>query len=347
MSKEEIIEKYSLEIDPNLIIEDTEELVTCRICGFKGKRLYGGSHFRHAHNNITSKDYRSLFNGALVTSPIDYISTTKNSGLYMKTEKYKKMFSEKFKGEKNPNHSSKTTYEYRQSLSPFSISFYERKYPSNTLLENKKLLSIFTKKAFKDRVLTTDIQYYLNQGLSPEDAKAALSKRQTTFNKEICIEKYGEVEGLKRWEERQSKWKKSLVDGGNMTSGYSKVSQELFDSIERVMGSRENFKYATKGGEFGITEGEKTYQYDFIDTENNKIIEYNGDLFHANPRMFESSDCPNPFRENLTSSEIWDYDKVKLDLADQNGYEVLVIWESDYNSDSTKVLGECVKFLSE
>lgn len=57
---------------------------------------------------------------------------------------------------------------------------------------------------------TTNIEYYINKGLSSEEAKEKLSERQTTFSLEICIEKHGEIEGTKIWEERQQKWIKTL-----------------------------------------------------------------------------------------------------------------------------------------
>lgn len=60
----------------------------------------------------------------------------------------------------------------------------------------------------------TKIEYYLNQGMSHKEAELALSERQTTFSKEICIEKYGNVKGLSTWQNRQDNWqyKMSLLD---------------------------------------------------------------------------------------------------------------------------------------
>ena len=55
----------------------------------------------------------------------------------------------------------------------------------------------------------TRIEYYLNKGMTVEEAKVALSERQSTFSKDKCIEKYGE-DGLKVWEERQNKWQETL-----------------------------------------------------------------------------------------------------------------------------------------
>lgn len=47
----------------------------------------------------------------------------------MKTDKYKKMFSEKIKGDKNPMHKSNTTEQFRKEQSPFSEEFYKKRFP--------------------------------------------------------------------------------------------------------------------------------------------------------------------------------------------------------------------------
>lgn len=56
----------------------------------------------------------------------------------------------------------------------------------------------------------TRIEYWLKKGYTEEEAKKKLTERQRTFTKEKCIEKYGEVEGLKRWKTRQQKWQSTL-----------------------------------------------------------------------------------------------------------------------------------------
>lgn len=66
------------------------------------------------------------------------------------------------------------------------------------------------KKASKNRKYTNRIDYYLDKGMSLEDAQKALSERQRTFSLEKCIKKYGKTEGFKRWRERQDKWLKTL-----------------------------------------------------------------------------------------------------------------------------------------
>ena len=200
----------------------------------------------------------------------------------------------------------------------------------------------------ENRILPSNIQYWINKGYNEEDAKKLVSKSQTTFSKEICIEKYGLEKGLEIFNERQRKWLDSLKYNGNIFIGYSKISQELFIEIKNRI-NRE-FKFAESDGEFKIEKDSGGYYfYDFTDIENKKIIEYNGDMYHANPEIYESNDNPHPFRKNIKSEEIWKKDQLKINKAKEYGFDVLIIWDSEYRDkgidNKEKVIQKCINFL--
>ncbi len=325
-------------------INDTYEKVTCRICG-KNLQSIAGSHLMRSHNSMEKEDYIELYPEAPLFSQkmIEYMK--KENGKHMKTDKYKKLFSDKAMGEKNPNHHSKTTEEERKSRSPFSKEFVKYKD-----LDNKEeVVKKFAKEALKDRIATTDVNYYINQGHDLETAKQLLSERQRTFTLEKCIEKYGEVDGLIRWEERQEKWHKGLKENGNLKCGYSKISQDVFNEIVRLNGDNENIYYATKNSEYYLNQNKKGfYAYDFTDTNKKKIIEFNGDLYHANPSIYKADEYSHPFyiERKLKSSDIWDKDKRKLNAAKESGFDVLIIWESEYKKDKNNTIQKCLDFLN-
>lgn len=83
-----------------------EELITCKICGKQSTRIYGAHLKSHG---LTSKEYLKLYPGSPLYTESDNKRTTINSGKHMQTEKYKKMFSDMFSGEKNPNHKTRST----------------------------------------------------------------------------------------------------------------------------------------------------------------------------------------------------------------------------------------------
>ncbi len=320
------------------------DYVVCKICGEKVGRIYGAHLKKH---NTTSQEYKSKYPGESLTTKKDSNNTSKNSGLHMKEEKYRKMFSDKVKGEKNPNHKSKTTDKERKERSPFSKKFL---YHSS---EKDRL--DFIEKALKDRTFTTRKEYYLEQGYSSDESEKMLKERQSTFSKEICIQKYGKIKGLVIFKDRQSKWQESLLKNGNLKCGYSKISQDLFYKIlekYNIEDDKDGVYFATKNQEFFISKKGTEYdpriflQYDFCDRNKNKIIEYNGDEYHANPNLYESGDTPHPFRKDVSAQEIWDKDKEKLRIAKNEGFEVMVVWDSDYKNNKEKIILECAKFLN-
>jgi len=325
-------------------INDTDEKITCRICGSTMKNI-AGKHIQTKHN-ITCDDYKKMFPGAPTQSKEYIKSTSKNSGKHMQTDEYKKMFSEMLKGEKNPNHKSKTTEEERRKRSPFSKDFigYEN-------IQNKEnAVNEFKKEAIKDRLSTAQKEYWIKKGFTIEESEIKVSERQKTFTLEKCIQKYGEEEGKKVYIDRQNRWQKSLMEGGNLKAGYSEISQELFYSIIGYYPKSENLKkvyFSTKNSEYFISlKGGSFNVYDFTDLTRMKIIEYNGDLYHGNPLIYESEDTPNPFRKNITAKEMWVKDAEKIKIANEHGFDVLTIWDSEYRKDKNGTLQKCLDFLN-
>jgi hypothetical protein len=153
----------------DIIIDDNEETITCRICGEQCKRIYG-RHLKHGHNNLTTKEYKEMFPGAPITALKDKKNTSKNSGKHMKTEKYRKMFSEKFKGDNNPMHRSNTTEQFRKEQSPFSVEFYKKRFPDMSEEEIEERISELVNSFTKDRLLPSNKEYWIEKGYSEEEA---------------------------------------------------------------------------------------------------------------------------------------------------------------------------------
>lgn len=72
----------------------------------------------------------------------------------------------------------------------------------------------------------------------------------------------------------------------------------------------------------------------------NLIIEFNGDYWHCNPKKYK----PDYYHQvkQKTAKELWEYDKKKIDLIKQKGYNLEVVWESDYKSDKT-IINKIIK----
>lgn len=111
------------------------------------------------------------------------------------------------KGENNPG------YQHGGRLSPFSKKFVNYQGKDEAEVEREISTRYETIKQLKKEnphLESTKIEYYLNKGLTEDEAREALSDRQSTFSLEKCIEQNGEEEGYRIWKERQEKWQNTL-----------------------------------------------------------------------------------------------------------------------------------------
>jgi hypothetical protein len=157
------------------------------------------------------------------------------------------------------------------------------------------------------------------------------SKKAHTM--ENFIRKYGDEIGPKKFIETLTKSNKF----------YSLGSQRLFRLLEETFPelSRKSH-FATKTGEYMIyskTEG-RCYFYDYVNTEYGFCIEYNGDHYHANPKLYNPNDTPTRKKGILeTAQTIWDNDARKNQaLKTERNIKTLVVWESDFISDPKNII---------
>jgi len=237
----------------------------------------------------------------------------------------------------------------------------------------EKISKIQSKNAYKVKNHTNNINinYLINSGLTEIEAKEKIKKRQTTFSLEKCVKKYGELEGKKKWEERQIKWQNTLnlkyskekrKEWSSFTyedftkkygkekadkwlknkvshNFYSKISSELFNEIQKNIN-----KYFYFGeNEYVISGNNWIYKLDFYDKESKKAIEFNGDFWHANPQIYKDIDI-NPYLK-LTAKEIWEFDNNRIKNIKTKINDIIIIWESEYIKDKKKIIDKCINFL--
>lgn len=262
----------------------------------------------------------------------------------LKNEKIKiaaNKISKKVSGKLNGMHSSKTSQEKRNSISPRNIAFYERKYPELSHEEHLKLQKEFFEKnrlAVKNAVKPTNIEYYLNKGMNEDDAREALHDRQATFSLYKCVQQHGETKGLEIFNNRQKIWNKKLqktFNSGKFTQ--SPIARELFNLIKEKL----NLINSVEEKYIFNDSLHKGYLFDFC--YKNKLIEFNGDYWHANPLFYG----PQSFikAKNKRAELIWEYDNIKIKTAKDQGYDVLTIWESEYRNDKEATLQKCIDFI--
>ena len=179
----------------------------------------------------------------------------------------------------------------------------------------------------------TTLEYYLSKGMSEDEAKHALRKRQTTFSLEKCIEKYGEAEGTKRFKERQEKWLSNFK-----RYGFSIVSQNLFwkifeeTKLDCIFATNNNGTYDDEHNLEYKVEVETSYvKLDFYIPSLNKWIEFDGDYWHGEKRGNQERDR---YREKLIFEAI-------------PGIQLKRVKERDYRKNPEKIVNECVEWILE
>lgn len=239
----------------------------------------------------------------------------------------------KISGQNNGMSSTNRTEQERKESSPFSKEFYIKRGLSE---EDRKK---FNENVANNRMYNTRLDYYINKGMSEEEAHKALYNRQATFSLYKCIQKYGEEKGLEIFNERQKKWNKKLQKSFKLGKYVqSPVANKLFEEIKNKL----NINNSTEEKYIFNDKLHKGYLFDFC--LNDKLIEFNGDYWHANPKFYG----PKSFikAKNKRAEEIWEYDKIKIQTADDQGYKVLIVWENDYHNDKEKTLQKCIDFLN-
>lgn len=249
-------------------------------------------------------------------------------------------------GKNNPGHSSNCTALERRQRSPKCIEFYDLRYPDKTDEEKQEMLKAHLKKtanSLTPEKHQTKVEYWLAKGYSEEEAKQKIHERQQTFSLEKCIQKYGEEEGIKIFNKRQNKWQKSLKKNFE-ENGDGRTPQSLFanDLIDGIC-SRLEIRIPDKEKYITDKNTNKHYSYDFH--YKNILIEFNGDYWHCNPSIYQ----PDFYNKSIgmTAQEKWNVDKDKIRCAEECGYKVLTIWESESKNDYSGTIDKCLKFIQE
>ena len=113
---------------------------------------------------------------------------------------------------------------YSEQESVIKVSEHQREQA------NKYSKKLKTNPENYDDIHEHQLKFWLKKGFTKKEAKNKVSERQTTFSKEICIEKYGEIKGLKRWQKRQDKWQNTL----KYNSDYNGVDGKGFTVKDKI-----------------------------------------------------------------------------------------------------------------
>lgn len=182
--------------------------------------------------------------------------------------------------------------------------------------------------------------------------KNRVEKQQTTINNNpnkeqifksrgITIDnlfnKYGDI---KIATDKYNDWRRSVSVPFCLASKESlKVFNPIIETIinEYYIKHDDIFIGSGERDEYFLRDGKDIYFYDFTIKSKKIIIEYNGVLFH--PKN-EKSDWINPMNRELSSEDVYNKQKRKLQIAVDNGFSVFEIWSDDVDK-----YDKCLNFI--
>ena len=307
-------EKHNKEFENGI---EGYDYVVCPICGEKHTQI-NMFHFRTRHGIQTKEELDKLYPNFQMTC--------------------RKMVEDNLIGENNPCHSSKTTSKQRNERSHYSLEYYKTKYncsdeEAHQLRE--EWLDEVIRPFNKDWVQATSLEWYTRQGYTIEEAIQMRHDKYVANGREWYIKKFGEEEGNRRYRERMNQWNENFKN-----TQHSYVADECVAYIIEGYENIYDFKYGENEAIIEVSDG-KMFKPDLL--YGNKIIEFFGDFWHANPTKYPASYFHR--HKEMTAQDIWDYDRKRTDDLESQGYHVFIIWEWDYTHDTERVINEARKFL--
>lgn len=150
-----------------------------------------------------------------------------------------------------------------------------------------------------------------------------IEQQRYTCSKEYFIKEYGEDKGTKKY----YNWNEQRLNT-------SALENEVIGILEKELGKQET--------QIEIPNNNFNFYFDFGSTKLKKLIEINGNVFHANPSIY-NKDSYIPVKQ-MKAEEIWKHDEYKLNCAKEQGYDIYVIWENDWKNNKTLVIDNVVKW---
>ena len=208
------------------------------------------------------------------------------------------------------------------------------------------------------RSFPSEIKHWIKKGLTEDKAIAEVAKFQSSQSLKGNNQKTRELRSKKSKGDNNPMSLQSIALRENVSIEEAKMltpaygrSGELHpfygkhhteDARTKIAANMPKTKYNRSKAEDEIAEvlksnnidlvqnvGVSTYNVDIFIKEKKLIIEYFGDMWHCNPSKYKENEFNN--RIKMIASERWNLDRIKIEKLQSLGYNVLVVWEDDWN----------------
>jgi hypothetical protein len=158
---------------------------------------------------------------------------------------------------------------------------------------------------------------------------------------------------------RQQDWKKRIFKENNFAGhwGRTDLTKEAYLETYKILKidppDLDRVKYKAFGlaskeeqkclDHLGVPEGEAHRQvrilgtrYDVDGLVETTAYEFMGDFWHANPKIYK----PEQKIKGYTAQEKWEKDLKRAEVIKSMGYDLVIIWESDWNEFKQGIVSE-------
>jgi G:T-mismatch repair DNA endonuclease (very short patch repair protein) len=313
---------------------------------FKNKILnYDFLYTMYAVNNYTANGLAQLITEKynFKCSAHTIISRCKELGMTTKT------INESCKNSKTREKYKNTMLQNHGVEHNFCKNSSSRKEWEQRLLQEEGIINVFQREDVKHKSVKSCLERYNVEHASQADSVKEKSKQ-------TCRDRYEYDHHMKNPEFKQNfienmceKYninniieltEKNPINGLCYTSIHKKVVDFLLQNnipivIEYVLPIKNRIK------------NKHYYRYDIYLLNTNKLIEVNGNYWHANPKIYLETDLISYGHHwTKTAAEIHLKDKQKNDFATQNGFEIMVLWEDEINKNFEQIKKRVLQYAT-
>lgn len=249
--------------------------------------------------------------------------------------------------------------EYRLSFPNYKVqqaSPSQREKNSNVMKE--KLSDPLEREAFLQwRSFPSEIKHWIRKGLSPREAEVKVAEFQRTQSLKGNNETTRALRSAKYSGDNNPMSISSIAAREGITKAEAKTLTPCFgrtgelhpmfgkkhseESIRKIgqhlnHSGRSKIEHEMSDGIIFSYGGEKNAHVigwccDYVHYERRIVVEFFGDYWHHNPAKYAPEYINGLTKRN--SIQVWAHDAKKIDDLRQAGYEVIVVWESDWRTD--------------
>lgn len=168
-----------------------------------------------------------------------------------------------------------------------------------------------------------------------------VERQRYTCTLEYFIEKYGDTIGTEKYNDFVEQRNTS-----NRLFGPSAISLEMFDKL--IKNYKNNIVYYDENEYSVHTNKLCLYHVDYYDKTLNIIIEFYGDFFHLNPKIYDANFIQFKHHEKaILAKNRWQHDKERIDDIQQTlNCKVIIVWESTYRNDKKGTINSLIQMIN-